>query len=111
MVGQSIFANVKTIALLLTVLLSITVSPVSYASEQIDRGESIDNAEYIEIVVVDDINLLDTEKDFVYAKSSITDYEAASLDSRDILRTIPSINSDKVLGLLMPPFAFFKTSF
>lgn len=113
MVRELIIENAKIIALFLIVLLSTTVSPFSYASEQVDRVGSFNEAGYIEIEVVKDPNLLDADKEFVYAKSSISDYEGASLDSRDILRNIPSINSkdNKVLGLVMPPFAYFKTAF
>ena len=112
MVRELILGDVKTIVFLLIVLLTTAVSPHSYASEQVDTNKGIES-EYIEIEVVDDVSLLENEGEFIYAKSSISDYEGASLNSRDILRTIPSINSkdNKVLGLVMPPFAYFKTRF
>ena len=112
MVRELTLGNVNTITVLLIVLLTTSISPFSYATEQVEIDQNI-KSEYIEIEVVDDLNLVGNEKEFVFAKSSITDYQAESLNSADILRTIPSINSkdNKILGLVMPPFAYFKTRF
>ncbi len=109
MVRQLIVRNVNIITILFIVLLTTIITPFSYASEQIETVE----LDYVEIEVVEGINHLDTENEFVYAKSTVTEYKAASIKSRDILRTIPSINTkdNKVLGIVMPPFAFFKTKF
>ena len=99
----------RVLASLLILLIS---SAYGFANEQFDTGARMES-QYIEIEVVDDLNLSDNKKGFFFAKSTISDYKPESLNSRDILRSVPSITSkdNKTLGLVIPPFAYFKTKF
>ncbi len=105
-------AAIKLLALSLIVLIGGLISPLSYASEQIE-ADALDQPTYIEIEVSPDLVDEPDQIEFLYAKSTVTDFEAQSLDSRDILRAIPSITTqdNKTLGLVIPPFAYFKTRF
>ena len=111
MIRELILGNtaIKLLALSLIVLLGGIISPLSYASEQIDAEKPT----YIKIEVLPDLVEESDQSEFLYAKSTVTDFEAESLDSRDILRAIPSITTqdNKTLGLVIPPFAYFKTRF
>ena len=108
MITEVILGKLNIIAFLIAMFI-IAVGTPSYAGEQIET----DKSDFVEIEILDDLNHKDNESKFVYAKSTISEYEAGSIKSRDILRTIPSINTkdNKVLGLVMPPFAYFKTKF
>ena len=111
MIRDYILGNsaIKLVALSLIVLIGGLISPLSYASEEIDAVQPT----YIEIEILPDLVEESDQSEFLYAKSTVTDFQAESLNSRDILRAIPSITTqdDKMMGLVVPPFAYFKTRF
>ncbi len=114
MIRELILGNteVKLLALSLIVLSCGIISPISYATEQINT-KVVDKTTYIEIEVLPDLVDESDQSEFLYAKSTVTDFKSESLDSRDILSAIPSITTqdNKTMGLVIPPFAYFKTRF